>query len=276
MPELPEAETIARGLRPTLPGSKVERVEVIHPDVLDHDPVQFTTALQDSVFEGVSRRGKNLVLELSGQRRLVVNLGMSGRLLLRRSDAPDPPPSHPAVRFHLKGGERQLIYHDVRRFGRLTLHDRTTFRTWSETLGPEPLDADFTTSVLSAGLSRSRTPLRSWLLDQRRVAGVGNIYANEAAFLAGIHPGARTDSLDEDDARRLHAAIRKVLREAVSARGTTLRDYRTAQGWEGEYGNRLQVYGRGGEPCPRCGTPVIREVISNRSIFFCPECQPVD
>ncbi|TVP58848.1 MAG: bifunctional DNA-formamidopyrimidine glycosylase/DNA-(apurinic or apyrimidinic site) lyase [Gemmatimonadales bacterium] len=274
MPELPEAETIARGLREPLTGASVDRVAVIHADVLDLEAEDFAGRLRGSRFEAIGRRGKNLVLRLADSRRLVVNLGMSGRLLMRGPGAGGPPPTHPAVYFHLQGGLGSLVYHDVRRFGRLSLHSAKEYAAWSATLGPEPLGPEFTAVALERGLRSSATPLRSWLLDQRRVAGVGNIYANEAAFLARIDPRARTNSLDADAARRLHRAIRRVLSEAIDARGTTLRDYRTAQGWEGEYGAKLQVYGRAGEPCPRCAEPIVREVLSNRSVFFCPRCQP--
>ncbi len=274
MPELPEAETIARGLRDPVTGATVDRVEVVHADVLDREAGDFSARLRGAVFESVGRRGKNLVLRLGDSRRMVVNLGMSGRLLLRGPGASGAPPTHPAVYFHLEGGRGSLVYHDVRRFGHLSLHSASEYATWSASLGPEPLGPEFTAAALQRGLQSSTTPLRSWLLDQRRVAGVGNIYANEAAFLARIDPRARTHTLDADAARRLHRAIRRVLREAIDARGTTLRDYRTAQGWKGEYAAKLRVYGRAGEPCPRCAEPIVREVLSNRSIFFCSRCQP--
>jgi formamidopyrimidine-DNA glycosylase len=274
MPELPEAETIVRGLADALPGHRIEEVEVLHGDVLDRPATSFSKALRHIVIEGMGRRGKNLLLHLEDGRTLVVNLGMSGRLLFRRQGDETPPPSHPALRFHLDAPGTTLVYHDVRRFGRLDLHTPESYTAWSASLGPEPLGSRFTGAYLEEAFSRSTTPLRSWLLDQRKVAGVGNIYASEAAFLARIHPRRRVHTIEPEEARRLHRSVRKVLREAIEARGTTLRDYRTADGWEGAYAGKLRVYGRDGEGCRRCRATVERIVFSNRSAFFCPACQP--
>jgi len=284
VPELPEAETIARGLRDLLPGRRIEGIKVLRPDLLTSPSHTFTAALTGGVFGPIGRRGKNLVLEVeagpSGARsgssatRLVVNLGMSGRLLYRGSDATDPPPTHPGVRF-LLDDESLLIYHDPRRFGRLEAMTEDRFGAWSSKLGPEPLSPGFSPRVLSAALAGSSSPVRSWLLDQRRIAGVGNIYANEALFLAGIHPQTPARAIDSAGAAGLHGALRAVLREAIRARGTTLRDYRTAQGWEGGYAGKLRVYGRDGSPCPKCGTMIERIVFGGRSAFVCGVCQGV-
>ncbi len=202
----------------------------------------------------------------------MVNLGMTGALL------PDPPAdgpgaaTHPAVVFELDRG--RLVYDDVRRFGRLEAMDRERFETWSEALGPEPLAPDFSAEDLRRILAGSRSPVRSRLLDQRRLAGVGNIYANEALWRARVHPARPCRELTADDARRLHEALRAVLREAVEAGGTTIRDYRNADGDPGSFGRRLRAYGREGEPCPRCDTPLRRIVFGNRSAYHCPSCQP--
>jgi formamidopyrimidine-DNA glycosylase len=288
MPELPEAETIVRGLRPHLPGRTLRSVEVIHDDLIAGGAEGLAELGRGSRFLGVDRRGKNIVVALrtaagpgnpapgadaSPSAFLVVNLGMSGRLLFRPPGDPSPPPTHPGVRFSIEEGG-VLVYHDVRRFGRLELLPPKAFRAWSRSLGPEPLGRSFTARRLARDLAASSSPVRSWLLDQRKVAGVGNIYANEALFLARIHPRTRAANIPEAGARRLHRAIRRVLREAIRARGTTLRDYRTAAGDEGGYGGTLRVYGRKEEPCPRCGAPVERLVFGNRSAFRCPRCQP--
>lgn len=275
MPELPEAETIARGLQELLPGRRIDETEVLRADLLIGSTPTFRKWLHSGTFGAIGRRGKNLVLEVarSGDRRLlVVNLGMSGRLLFRARDATDAPPTHPGVRFSLGGGDF-LIYHDPRRFGRLELMPESRFAQWNATLGPEPLDAGFRAGDLIRALAGSASPIRSWLLDQRKIAGVGNIYANEALFLSGIDPQTSARAIDAARAKQLHGALRKVLREAIRARGTTLRDYRTAQGWEGSYGGRLRVYGREGEPCPTCGTPIVRTVFGGRSAYLCPRCQ---
>ena len=161
-----------------------------------------------------------------------------------------------------------------RRFGRLRLLSPGAYLEWSGSLGPEPLAGGFRTRHLTERLSRSRAPVRSWLLDQRRIAGVGNIYANEALARARIHPERAAHSLSGDEGRRLYRALRSVLREAVEARGTTLRDYRTAEGGEGSYGNVLRVYGKDGRACGRCGSTIIRIRFGGRSAFLCPRCQP--
>lgn len=272
MPELPEAETIAAGLRRSVAGARIEGVEVLHADVLAEPPDAFAERLRGRRIAEVGRRGKNVVIHLEDGGVLLVNLGMTGRLLPVAAGSPSPA-THPALRFALDRG-RTLVYDDVRRFGRVESLDAEAWAERSAALGPEPLGRGFTAADLAASLSRSRSPVRSWLLDQRRVAGVGNIYANEALHRAGIHPARPADSLSREDAVALHRALRTVLREAIRARGTTLRDYRTAEGGRGGFSVRLRVYGREGEPCPRCKSVVERLVLANRSAFLCPRCQP--
>ena len=270
MPELPEVETIVRGLRPTLPGKTIEQIRVLHPDVLRQPPRDFSARLRGRVFESVHRRGKNIVLHLTDGVVLVVNLGMTGRLVWSRDEARA---THPAVRFTLSAGP-VLVYDDVRRFGALEVMDETEWSLRDRRLGPEPLSSTFTARRLHADLSRSISPIRSWLLDQRRVAGVGNIYANEALHLAGIHPQRPAKSVTVGEARRLHKAVRRTLRRAVENRGTTLRDYRDASGNPGDNAAHLRVYGRGQEPCLGCSTRICRLVFGNRAAFYCPRCQP--
>ena len=205
---------------------------------------------------------------------IAVNLGMTGRLL----PFPVPPrgasrPRHPAVRLRFEDAGI-LVFDDTRRFGTVEYLSAADWCARSARMGPEPLDPKYTASEMATTLSRSRSPVRSWLLDQRRIAGVGNIYANEALFLAGIHPSRRSCDVDRPEAAALHRAVRRVLREAIRAGGTTLRDYRQADGSEGQYGRRLLVYGRDEEPCFECGSPIRRIVFANRSAFHCPACQP--
>ncbi len=272
MPELPEVETIVRGLRPDLPGKTIERLRILHPDVLRQPPQDFSARLRGRVFESVRRRGKNIVLHLTEGVVLVVNLGMTGRLVWAR---PGTRTTHPAVRFTLSAGP-VLVYDDVRRFGALEVMDETEWAVRDQRLGPEPLSSTFTARRLHTDLSRSISPIRSWLLDQRRVAGVGNIYANEALHLAGIHPQRPAKSVTEGEARKLHRAVRRTLRQAVENRGTTLRDYRDASGNPGDNAAHLRVYGRGQEPCLRCSTRICRLVFGNRAAFYCPRCQPFE
>lgn len=270
MPELPEAETIVRGLRPRLTGRTVTGLDVVRPDILREEARAFRRGLIGRTVSTVERRAKNVVFPLVGGGVLAVNLGMTGRLLL---DPPSSAARHPAVRFALDDGHT-LVFDDVRRFGTVECLDAEAWRARSDAMGPEPLDPGFRAEELRRRLAESRAPVRSWLLDQRKIAGVGNIYANEALYLAGIDPRRPARDVTSAEAGRLHGAIREVLEQAIRAGGTTLRDYRTADGDEGRYGNALRVYGRAGEPCARCGTGIVRIVFANRSAFLCPRCQP--
>lgn len=271
MPELPEVETVVRDLAGMVPGTTVRAVEVLRPDLIDGESADaFARGLVGRTIRSVTRRAKNIVFDLGGGERLVVNLGMTGRLLV--ASAADTPPTHPGVRIHLDDG-RLLVYHDPRRFGRLWRADDAAWAEWERTLGVEPLSDAFTRAHLGGLAARSRVPVKTWLMDQRRVVGVGNIYASEALFRAGIDPRRPASSLSPDEIGRLHDAVRQVLAEAIDFRGTTLLDYRDASGERGEFARRLRVYDRAGEPCTRCGTAVERVVQGGRSTFFCALCQ---
>ena len=274
MPELPEAETLARGLRPILPGSVIRRTRVHHADVLRVPARSFRGALAGRTVTGVGRRAKNVVLELDdGAAVLLVNLGMTGRLVpLGFGGAARTRVTHPAVRFGFGEG-RSLVFDDTRRFGCLEVLDAEAWVERSRSFGPEPLSPAYRWSRLYDDLQGSRSPVRSWLLDQRRIAGVGNIYANEACFRAGVRPDRPALAVEAEEARALHRGIREVLRSGIRHGGTTLRDYRNARGEPGRNQRRLQVYGREDQPCVRCGTPIERIVFGNRSAFFCPTCQ---
>jgi len=273
MPELPEAETIVRGLRPRVIGSTISGTEVLHADVLREPQRRFADKVRGRTIVGVERRGKNVLLMLDQSRLLAVNLGMTGRLLpCAGTPAPDPRPGHPAVRFRFESGGT-LVFDDSRRFGAVECLTAGEWLERSHRMGPEPLDDAFTAEALHRSLSASRAPVRSWLLDQRKLAGVGNIYANEALYLAGIHPRTEARAVTRAEAGGLHVAVRNVLRSAISAGGTTIRDYRNAEGEEGTYARRLLVYDRGGEPCGRCGGTIRRTVFGGRSAFHCPGCQ---
>jgi formamidopyrimidine-DNA glycosylase len=269
MPELPEVETIVRDLGRLLPGSVIAGVEVVHPDLIEGGAEAFARSLRGRRIDGVARRAKNILLDL-GDARLVVNLGMTGRLLVLA--AGDAEPSHPGARFRLEDG-RTLLYHDVRRFGRLSYLSREAWEARDREMGYEPLSAEFTPEALLDLARRSRVAVKTWLMDQRRVVGVGNIYASEALFRAGIDPRRPALSLTPAEARRLHQGIVDVLREAIDFRGTTLLDYRDASGEQGRFADRLRVYDRAGEPCRVCGSPIQRIVQGGRSTFFCERCQ---
>lgn len=274
MPELPEAETIVRGLRKTIVGERIVRAEVIRPDVLRVSRRAFTPGLRGRTVVAVDRRAKNVLIRLDERRLVAVNLGMTGRLLpFERPPRGRHRPTHPAVRFRFASGG-VLVFDDTRRFGTVESLTEDAWAERSERFGPEPLSPNYRADDLILALSGSRAPIRSWLLDQRRIAGVGNIYAAEALHLAGLHPQTPARDIEATAAEKLHDAIREVLGEAIDAGGTTIRDYRNASGELGEYARRLHVYGRDGEACPACGTTVERIVFANRSAFFCPRCQP--
>jgi formamidopyrimidine-DNA glycosylase len=270
MPELPEVETIVRDLARLLPGAKIQRVEVVKPDLIDGDtPDGFTAKIKGKKIRSVVRRAKNIVMDL-GDGRLLVNLGMTGRLLVTR--AKDEEPTHLGVRIALDRG-RELRYHDVRRFGRLWTLTEAEWRDWDGELGVEPLSDDFSAEWLVEKAARSKVAIKVWLMDQARVVGVGNIYASEALFRAGVDPRRPANALDAGELARVREGVRQVLREAIDHRGTTFLDYRDARGEEGAFASRLKVYDREGQPCPGCEGTIQRIVQGGRSTFFCPSCQ---
>jgi formamidopyrimidine-DNA glycosylase len=270
VPELPEVETIVRGLAQALPGAKIRRVEVLRPDLIEGEPAgAFAKALEGKRIRSVARRAKNTVIGV-GDGYLLVNLGMTGRLLVTGAD--DEPPPHLGVRIALDR-KRELRYHDVRRFGRLWRMTEEEWRAWEATLGVEPLSDEFTARWLCEAAARSRVAIKTWLMDQARVVGVGNIYASEALFRAKVDPRRPASTLTPAECARIRGAVRDVLQESIEFRGTTLLDYRDSDGEPGGFVARLRVYDREGEPCARCGRPVSRIVQGGRSTFFCESCQ---
>jgi formamidopyrimidine-DNA glycosylase len=263
VPELPEVETVRRGLAPLVEGRRIG-------EAWGHPSAKFSpaAAAAGAAVATVDRRGKYLLLRLADGRTLVVHLGMTGQLRMRPEGAPDP---YVRAWWALDDG-RTLELRDVRRFGRVAVvgDDLSALPTLAA-LGPEPFDPAFDPESLWAGLRRSRTRVKTQLLGQRVVAGVGNIYADEALWRAGIHPGSR--SVTRPGAARLHAAVVAVLHEGIEHGGTTLRDYRTVDGGLGENQHRLDCYGRAGLPCRRCGTTLRRTVVDGRGTTHCPSCQ---
>ena len=273
MPELPEAETIVRDLRARIPGHTVVRTRVQRPDLLADTltPRTFNAKLKGRSIVDVQRRGKNVVIVFSGDVRLVINLGMTGRVLT--SDAPRASEMrHIGMEIDLDDG-RRVLYDDARRFGHLDIRDARGWAVRDAELGVEPLSDALTAAHLYDLTRTSISPIRNWLLDQKRLAGVGNIYAVEALFRAGVRPTRRASSLTRREAALLRDTLRAVLQESIDARGTTISDYRDASGEAGEFDRRLQAYGREGERCVRCAGTIKRVVLSNRSAFYCPKCQ---
>lgn len=270
MPELPEVETIVRDLARLLPGAKIKEVEVLRPDLIEDDtPDGFAGKIKGKKIRSVVRRAKNIVMEL-GDGRLLVNLGMTGRLLVARAD--DEEPTHLGVRLSLDRG-RELRYHDVRRFGRLWTMTDAEWQAWDGELGVEPLSDGFSAEWLVQAAGRSKVAIKVWLMDQARVVGVGNIYASEALFRARVDPRRPANTLSPEELARVRRGVRTVLQEAIDHRGTTFLDYRDARGEEGAFAARLKVYDREGQPCPGCKGTIERIVQGGRSTFFCPSCQ---
>ena len=271
MPELPEVETIARGLRSSLEGRTIRAVTVDWPRTVAQPPLdEFRERIAGRRVESVGRRGKFVVIGLDGG-CLLIHLKMSGRL--RVVPAGEPVEDHTHTIFHLDG-DWELRFQDVRKFGRVHLVEKPVQVTAA--LGPEPLDHDFTLDHFRALLVRRTGRLKSLLMNQEFLAGLGNIYADEALHAARLHPLRTADSLSPDEQAHLYHSIRRVLGRAVADRGTTLDDggYQDAEGRAGAYQEELAVYRRTGEPCHSCGTLIQRTVIGGRSSHFCPTCQP--
>lgn len=271
MPELPEVETLARELRGVLIGRMVVGVEVRWPrTVAVPDPETFARRLTGRRIREIRRRGKWLLLGLDEGTWLLVHLRMSGRLTVEEAHAPDD--AHTRVVFYLDDG-RRLRFSDPRKFGRMVLVDDPGAVLGD--LGPDPLGPDLTPEQLARVLRGRRVRLKPLLTDQRFLAGLGNIYADEVLWGAGLHPLRRADTLTPEEIARLHKAIRQVLAEAIARRGTTLPDQRYVlpDGRPGEFAPHLAVYGREGQPCPRCGAPIVRTRVEGRSAHYCPRCQ---
>lgn len=271
MPELPEVETIRLSLEPLLAGIHIQTVQIYLAKALRGlDPEDFIQAVVGERIEAVERRGKYLILRLSGSARILFHLRMTGRLIV--TDALTPLAKYNTLIIGLEDG-RQLRFEDTRKFGTVDLIRGTESHAMND-LGPEPLDPQWSSAELQRSASNRRSAIKGVLLDQTVVAGLGNIYVDEALHRAGINPEDTPETLGAADWERLYMTIREVLSEAIHFRGTTRRDYVDAKGEAGEFQNRLKVYGRDGLPCYQCGVTLQRKKIAGRSSHFCPVCQP--
>ena len=265
MPELPEVETVRGDLEPRIAGRSIV-------DAGSHWSDKFTPAVDavGAAVVGVRRRGKYLILELDDDHELIIHLGMTGRL----DTTTDPDLAHEHLRaWWVLDDGATLTFHDTRRFGRIRVvpaGDYSTIPTLSA-LGPEPFGDDFTGEALWRAVRASRRHLKTQLLSQRPVAGVGNIYADEALWLAEINPAVR--NLSRPRAERLVEAIREALASGITNRGTTLRDYVSVDGSQGDNQHHLHCYGRAGEPCERCGTELRSRILDARTTTWCRVCQ---
>lgn len=274
MPELPETETIARDLDRAIAGRAIVGAAVTRADVLrEVSAEQLVSRTVGTTIVRSWRRAKLVVIDLDSADRIVVQPRFTGALLLDAGELPESERRFSTLHFTLDDG-RLLHYRDIRRLGTVALMGPARFAEYSATLGIEPLDPALSAERLSVLLRGSRQAVKKLLMDQRVVVGIGNIYANEALWRAGIDPSREARSVDATEARRLHEGIVSVLTESIAARGTSFRDYRDASGGKGGFVEMLSVYGRGGLPCPRCGARLVEtHAVDGRTTVFCARCQ---
>lgn len=286
MPELPEVEIVRRGLARAMTGAVFSAIEARRPDLRFPLPKNFIRRLRGAAVEALGRRGKYLTASLSSGETLIMHLGMSGRFSVAGPDAASRTaldaadatnPLHDHVRFWMKGpnGSTRIDYNDPRRFGFMDIVDTQALDRSAHfrRMGPEPMSEDFTPEAFHAALAKRAAPIKAALLDQRIVAGLGNIYVSEALFGAGLSPRRRSRNVGRQGAFRLREAIRATLAAAIDAGGSTLRDFAGSDGALGYFQHRFRVYGREGEPCPVCKSVIRRIVQAGRSTYYCGACQ---
>lgn len=274
MPELPEVETVRRGLMKIAAGRKINGIDVYYGKTITNDVEDFRQALIGQTIERVDRRGKYLLFRFSNHLTMVSHLRMEGKYFNAVNGVPVDKHTH--VIFHFTDGT-ELCYNDTRKFGRMTL-----VKTGDEmkvgglsTIGPEPTADDFTVEYFQKILSKSRGKIKPFLLNQRHVAGLGNIYVDEVLWMTKINPEQNANSLMATQVQRLHDNIIKELARAIELKGTTVHSFTNAFGDAGAFQNELNVYGRVGEKCPRCGTKLVKIKVAQRGTTFCPHCQPL-
>jgi len=274
MPELPEVESVRRQLEPALVGRTFEHVEIADTRLVrPYEPAEVAAELAGERVAAVARRGKYLIVRFESGRVLLIHLRMTGSLRhARRGTLQDDPHRRAVVR--LDDGS-DVAYRDVRRFGTWLLLEPGEAEPYLDAkVGVEPLDAIFTAAHLGERLRGRRAPVKAALLDQRTLAGMGNIYVDEALWHARINPLRPAESLDRGELRRLHRGIRTALEHGIARQGSTLRDYALPDGGPGSMQDEFKAYGRGDEPCGRCGTPIAKTRVAGRGTWFCPRCQP--
>jgi formamidopyrimidine-DNA glycosylase len=277
VPELPEVETIRSRLEPGLVGRTFERVLITDPRLTRPEPPEVVAAeLEGERVRAVRRRGKYLIVEFESGRHLLIHLRMTGNVLHPAQSASDSDPHRRAV-VRLDDGS-DVAYRDVRRFGTWELLEPGELDEYfsARRLGGEPLDRAFTAKALGRAFADRRASVKAALLDQRAAAGVGNIYADEALWRARIHPLRPAGSLSPEEVAALRKGVREALRTGIARQGATLRDYRRPDGGRGSMQARFRVYGRTGEPCSRCGTPIEKIRAGGRGTWFCPHCQALE
>jgi len=274
LPELPEVETIRRQLQQFITGKRIKEVEVTTPQILLHiSPADFQQRLRGTVFTSFSRQGKFLLCHMNGgELTILIHFRMTGRLFYGTPSAIDK--THTHISFWLDNG-RLLCYNDVRKLGKIELIKGKLVNNFAKlkSLGPDSLSPDFTPQLLYNTLQGSRRQVKDLLLDQHRIAGLGNIYASEALFDCGVHPQKRAHTLSSEEGEGLHRSILKILHLAIESRGCSIANYVDLAGERGAYQRLRRVYQREGEPCYRCGELICRIKQHGRSTYFCPRCQ---
>ena len=279
MPELPEVETVRRGIAPVLEGARFIRADARRPDLRVPIPENFSKALVGKRVRRVGRASKYLLIYMEDGLVMILHLGMSGKITLyNETDGPPPAPAkHDHLHFETDGGIT-MLFNDPRRFGLVVFSDEVTLdqHPLIAPMGPEPLANGFNSVYLTEQFARRKAPIKNILLDQKVIAGLGNIYVCEALYRAGVHPVRPANQVTEKETAALTSIIRDVINEAIAAGGSTLKDYAQVDGELGYFQHRFRVYGREGEPCltKGCKSEIERIVQAARSSFFCPSCQP--
>src|SRR6056297_2293450 len=280
MPELPEVETVKRGLEKEIINKKIAKTQVNLPSLIKKPEIdEFMTRLKNTMVISIKRRGKYLIILFNTMDYLVVHLGMSGRMLFQPKKTPPSKISksmekHNHILFFFEDGSK-IIYNDLRKFGKVWLLKKDENLSRIESLGFEPFEPCFTVSEFYRMLQESKVNIKSFLMNQKNIAGIGNIYANEILFHAGVNPLRKANSLTKDEVKRIHLQTKNILLKAISSGGTTMIDesYLDLSGNRGEYGKEIMVYGKKAGICPLCGQPLEVVRIENRSTFLCPNCQ---
>lgn len=273
MPELPEVETVCRGLRNSIIGTRIKKILLRRADIRSEIPADLPERVQNTIITDIRRRAKYILIHLDNGESLIVHLGMSGKLLVLSSH-PALFDKHDHVIFFLSGSQ-SVLYHDPRRFGLVTIEktDSLPHHPLLAHLGPEPLAESFTGDMLYQSLRKRKQAIKPALMDQQTVVGVGNIYASEALFRARIHPARPANEISREEAVRLTEHIKQVLADAIDSGGSTLRNYVDSRGENGYFQHHFDVYGKDGAPCPVCTASIQRMAQAGRSTFFCRICQ---
>lgn len=278
MPELPEVETVKRGLRENIIGKKIIKVNSNTPQIIKtpFSNEEFISRLLGAIFTNINRRGKYLLIDMNTNDILIVHLGMSGRLIYQTEEQVNKNylEKHNHIEIIFSKSEK-LIYNDTRRFGKIWIVSNSEKLSRIESLGIEPLEPIFTTDKLYELVQNNNQNIKKFLMDQKKIAGIGNIYANEILFLSSIHPLRKASSLTEEEIKILYRKIKNVLNQAIELGGTTMADgsYQDIKGNRGKYGDIIKIYGKNKSNCPVCGNPIESIKVEKRSTFFCSFCQ---